>query len=91
MVKFAYFLINSDVDVTQCTPFGRTPLHAAAARDHLSVLDLLLKHGSSVRRTDCYGFSAVDVATEMASDLCAKRFRVLLLNLRGWDWTEHAT
>ena len=76
-------LFISDIDVNQSTPFGRTPLHAAAARDHLGVLDLLLKYGASIRRTDCYGFSAVDVAKEMSSDQCAKRFRVLLLNLRG--------
>lgn len=81
--RMVNMLVSVDVDVNQSTPFGRTPLHAAAARDQLGVLDLLLKHGASIRRTDCYGFSAVDVAKDMSSDQCAKRFRVLLLNLRG--------
>lgn len=77
------FVFISDVDLNATTPFGRTPLHAAAARDRLVVLDLLLKYGASIRRTDCYGFSAIDVAKDMSSDLTAKRLRVMLLNLRG--------
>ena len=71
------------MDVNASTPFGRTPMHAAAARDHLTVLDLLLKYAASIRQTDCYGMTAHDVAKEMLSELCAKRLRVMLLNLRG--------
>ena len=79
-VMLYYF---SDVDVNAGTPFGRTALHAAVARDNLSVLDLLLKYAASIRQTDCYGESAQDVAKNMASEGCAKRLRIMLLNLRG--------
>jgi hypothetical protein len=36
---------------------GQTPLHLAVARHHLSVIDLLLKHGANVNALDLKGRS----------------------------------
>lgn len=76
-------LLSVGVDPNTGTLFGRRPIHASVARDHVTILDMLNQHGASLMQADCFGVTPLDIAREMASGLCTKRLRLMLLNLRG--------
>ena len=62
-------LIRSLIDeakanVNMTTPFGRTPLHAAASQGHSSAIDMMLEKGASMDISDVQGKTALAVASQ---------------------------
>ena len=65
------------------TLFGRTPLHATVAKDHVVMAEFLISKGASLQKADCYGVVPLELAKEMSSGLCFRKLRLMQLNLRG--------
>ena len=47
---------------------GFTPLHWAASKGHLEVVQLLLRHGADKELKDCNGKKPVDLVCDSTSD-----------------------
>ncbi|XP_045193786.2 uncharacterized protein LOC123549623 [Mercenaria mercenaria] len=81
--RMANMLLSVGVNVNSTTFFGRTPLHAAVAKDHVVMVDFLLNKGASPRKSDCYGLIPLELAKQMSSTLCFRKLRLVQLNFRG--------
>ena len=55
---------DADADVNMKTPFGRTPLHAAASQGHSNTIDLMLEKGASMDESDIQGNTPLMVASQ---------------------------
>lgn len=84
MAYYCLILIYfAGVGVNSATPFGRTPLHAAVAKDHVTIVDMLLNNGASHKQADRYGVVPLILAQQMSSAACFRKLRLMQLNLRG--------
>lgn len=73
------------VNINGTTQFGRTPLHAAVAKDNLIIMKYLTDHGAKITITDILGKSPLDIAQACSSNMCEKNLKIMQLNLRGSD------
>lgn len=55
-------LVEDEVDINDFDANGNTPLHWAALRGHLSVVDVLLEHGADVNIRDRMNRTPLDLA-----------------------------
>ncbi|KAH3784634.1 serine/threonine-protein kinase dst2-like [Dreissena polymorpha] len=83
MQRMVSMLLSVGVDPNSTTIFGRTPLHAAVAKDMVVIMDHLVDKGAVIHRPDCHGDSPLKIAQKMNAVLCFRRIRLMQLNLRG--------
>jgi len=81
-------LLNAKYPVNRFDDLGKTPLHYAAASEHLNVVDLLLRHGANVNAHDDRVIGNTPLAD--VSETCSCEMAQRLLNagadptIRGW-------
>ncbi|KAK0051440.1 heat shock protein [Biomphalaria pfeifferi] len=68
-------LLSIGVNPNGRTPFLRTAMFAAVAKDDVRILELLLTQGSSATLKDCHGHTALDVARRGFSRKCVNVMR----------------
>ncbi|XP_060555673.1 uncharacterized protein LOC132716418 [Ruditapes philippinarum] len=88
--RMANMLLSVGVHVNSTTLFGRTPLHAAVAKDHVVMAEFLISKGASIQKADCYGIVPIDLAKQMSSSLCFRKLRLMQLNFRGSSGSANA-
>ena len=76
------------INVNGTTRFGRTAVHAAVCRDHVTVLRMLMDSDADGSIADVYGNTPVHIAKAFQAHQCERRLRLSLLNLRGLSKTE---
>ncbi|CAH1780034.1 unnamed protein product [Owenia fusiformis] len=78
-------LLKLGTDVNTTTQYGRTPLHACASQDKVSMADKLLEYGADPRLADNQGARPVNVASRFGAKACTRRLRLATLNLSFTD------
>ncbi|CAL1540384.1 unnamed protein product [Lymnaea stagnalis] len=76
-------LLSAGVNPNGRTPFRRTAIFAAVAKDNDRVLEVLLKHGAKTSVKDYNGETALDVARRGFSRLCVNVLRSFQLRNGG--------
>lgn len=76
-------LLSPGVNVNSTTLYGRTPLHAAVAKDRAAMAEFLLSKGATLQKPDCFGVVPIELAQQMSSNTCFRKLRIMQLNLRG--------
>lgn len=72
---FFFFPDSKGVNPNGRTPFRRTAMFAAVAKDDVRILELLLTQGASATLKDCHGHTALDVARRGFSRKCVNVMR----------------
>ncbi|KAL4234018.1 hypothetical protein ACF0H5_005672 [Mactra antiquata] len=89
--RMTNMLISVGVNVNSTTSFGRTPLHAAVAKDHLPIVDLLLDNGASLHQADMFGVVPLVLAQNVSSSASFRKLRLMHLNFRGNAFCKKST
>lgn len=79
--RMVSMLLSVGVDVNSSTRFGRSPLHAAVAKDHVTIVEMLINQGAALLQTDRFKCTALDVARQMSADLCLRKLRLKQFSL----------
>ncbi|KAK3581078.1 hypothetical protein CHS0354_033866 [Potamilus streckersoni] len=84
LYRMVNMLLTVGVSCESVTHFGRTPFHAAVARDNENIIDLLLRSDSRVASVaDWEGKTPMNIAREFSAIICTKKLRLMQINLRG--------
>ncbi|WP_375316208.1 ankyrin repeat domain-containing protein [Wolbachia endosymbiont (group A) of Colletes cunicularius] len=67
-------LINQKANINAKDMYGWTPLHFAASRDKLSVVEFLFNNNANVKTKDVYGNTPLHVAAQYSSNLEIVKF-----------------
>ncbi|KAK6186183.1 hypothetical protein SNE40_008271 [Patella caerulea] len=76
-------LLKIGVSPNGRTPFGRSPLHAAASKDNDAILDLLVQARADLDLKDAGGETALLLARSASAKLCSRKLRLYNLDKNG--------